>query len=90
MKTKLVRRNHGSRATANGKVAPVAEVATDPGDLRIVKVKRFSMKPMPPDEAALQMEMLGHSFFFFSNATTGKAAVVYRRADGDVGLIDEA
>jgi putative sigma-54 modulation protein len=90
LKSKLVRRNHGIRATANGKVAPVAEVATDPGDLRIVKVKRFSMKPMPPDEAALQMEMLGHSFFFFSNATTGKAAVVYRRADGDVGLIDEA
>ena len=55
-----------------------------------MKVKRFEMKPMPPDEAALQMELLGHSFFFFSNAQTGKAAVVYRRADGDVGLIDEA
>jgi putative sigma-54 modulation protein len=90
LKTKLVRRNHGSRVGANGKVAAVAEVATDTGDLRIVKVKRFAMKPMPPDEAALQMDMLGHSFFFFSNAVTGRAAVVYRRADGDVGLIDEA
>ncbi len=55
-----------------------------------MKVKRFEMKPMPPEEAALQMELLGHSFFFFSNAQTGKAAVVYQRADGDVGLIDEA
>jgi putative sigma-54 modulation protein len=90
LKTKLVSRNHGSRAGANGKVSAVAEVATDGGDLRIVKVKRFAMKPMPPDEAASQMDLLGHSFFFFSNATTGKAAVVYRRADGDVGLIDEA
>ena len=90
LKTKLVRRNHGSRVSANGKGAAVAEVSTESGDPRIVKVKRFAMKPMPPDEAALQMDLLGHSFFFFSNATTGKAAVVYRRADGDVGLIDEA
>ena len=91
LKTKLVRRNHGSRVSANGKAAAaVAEVSTESGEPRIVKVKRFAMKPMPPDEAALQMDLLGHSFFFFSNATTGKAAVVYRRADGDVGLIDEA
>jgi putative sigma-54 modulation protein len=90
LKTKLVRRNHGSRVSANGKGTTVAEVSTEGGDPRIVKVKRFAMKPMPPDEAALQMDLLGHSFFFFSNATTGKAAVVYRRADGDVGLIDEA
>ena len=90
LKTKLVRRNHGSRVSANGKAAAVAEGSPESGDPRIVKVKRFALKPMPPDEAALQMDLLGHSFFFFSNATTGKAAVVYRRADGDVGLIDEA
>lgn len=60
------------------------------GALRIVKTKRFTMKPMAPAEAALQMELLGHDFFFFTNADTDHAAVVYRRGDGDVGLIDEA
>jgi len=57
---------------------------------RIVKSKRFTIKPMTPDEAVLQMDLLGHDFFFFTNADTELAAVVYRRSDGDVGLIDEA
>ena len=56
----------------------------------IVKVKRFDLKPMTPEEAALQMELLGHTFYFFSNAESGVPAVVYRRNDGDVGLIDAA
>ncbi len=55
---------------------------------RIVKTKRFDIKPMTPEEAALQMDLLNHGFYFFTNAETGAAAVVYRRADGDVGLID--
>jgi len=55
---------------------------------RIVKTKRFEIKPMTPEEAAMQMEMLGHDFYLFTNADTGVAAVVYRRGDGDVGLID--
>ncbi len=55
---------------------------------RIVKTKRFDIKPMTPEEAALHMEMLGHDFYLFTNADTGVAAVVYRRNDGDVGLID--
>lgn len=57
---------------------------------RIVKSKRFTMKPMTPEEAVMQMELLGHSFYFFSNAETGRSAVVYHRSAGDVGLIDEA
>ena len=56
---------------------------------RIVKSKRFTMKPMTPEEAVMQMELLGHSFYFFSNAETGRSAVVYHRSAGDVGLIDE-
>jgi putative sigma-54 modulation protein len=59
-----------------------------PGTGRIVKVKRFDLKPMTPEEASLHMEMLGHTFYFFTNAETGVPAVVYRRDDGDVGLID--
>jgi putative sigma-54 modulation protein len=55
---------------------------------RIVKTKQFAIKPMTPQEAALQMDLLGHDFFFFTNADTERAAVVYRRNDGDIGLID--
>jgi len=58
------------------------------GGLRIVRSKQFAIKPMTPEEAALQMELLGHDFFLFTNADTGGAAVVYRRNDGDVGLIE--
>ena len=56
----------------------------------IVKSKRFAMYPMSPMEAVERMELMGHGFFFFTNAETSRAAVIYRRDDGDVGLIDEA
>ncbi len=48
------------------------------------------MKPMTPEEAALQMDLLGHDFYFFNSAETGLATVVYRRDDGNLGLIDGA
>ena len=57
---------------------------------RIVKSKRFAIHPMTASEAAERMELIGHGFFFFTNAETSRAAVVYRRDDGQVGLIDEA
>ena len=55
---------------------------------KIVKKKQFAIDPMDPDEAVLQMELLGHDFFLFTNSETGRSAVVYVRDDGDVGLID--
>jgi putative sigma-54 modulation protein len=67
-----------------------AEADEDLEAPRIVKVKQFEMKPMTPEEATLQMELLGHDFFLFTNADTGSAAVVYRRNDGDIGLIEGA
>ena len=57
---------------------------------KIVKAKRFAMFPMSAEEAVERMELIGHGFFFFTNAETSRAAVVYRREDGQVGLIDEA
>jgi len=54
----------------------------------IVRRKTISLKPMTPEEAVLQMEMLGHDFFVFTDSETGQATVVYRRNDGNVGLID--
>jgi putative sigma-54 modulation protein len=54
----------------------------------IVKTKQFAVKPMPPEEAALQMELLGHDFFLFRNTESDNAAVLYRRRDGALGLIE--
>ncbi|MEM9203422.1 MAG: ribosome-associated translation inhibitor RaiA [Actinomycetota bacterium] len=57
---------------------------------QIVKSKRFYLAPMVPDEAVMKMELLGHGFFFFINKETNRSAVIYKRDDGDIGLIDEA
>jgi putative sigma-54 modulation protein len=57
---------------------------------RIVKTKKYDLKPMTPLEAALQLDLVAHDFWFFTNADTGRAAVLYRRGDGDLGLIDDA
>ena len=54
----------------------------------IVKTKRFNMKPMHPEEAALQLELVGHEFFVFLNAETDDVAVIYRRRDGNFGVIE--
>ena len=55
---------------------------------RIVKAKQFAVKPMAPEEAVLQLELVGHDFFVFQNADTGDVNVVYRRRDGAYGLIE--
>lgn len=55
---------------------------------RIVRSKRFPMKPMPVEEAVLQMNLLNHDFFVFMNAETENFAVVYKRKDGHYGLIE--
>ena len=54
----------------------------------IVRTKTFAIKPMTPEEATLQMELLGHDFFLFVNSENGKASVVYRRKDENYGLIE--
>ena len=55
---------------------------------RIVRAKRFPLKPMPPEEAAMQMELLNHDFFIFHNTETELVSVIYKRQDGDYGLIE--
>ncbi|PWA12618.1 ribosome-associated translation inhibitor RaiA [Pueribacillus theae] len=57
-------------------------------DFSVVRTKRFNLKPMDVDEAILQMDMLGHNFFVFSDAETSHTNVVYRRKDGKYGLIE--
>ncbi len=55
---------------------------------RVVRVKRFELKPMTTEEAIQEMELLGHDFFFFRSSETGRYAVLYRRRAGGLGLIE--
>ena len=64
-----------------------AEDDTDEA-IKIVRIKKFGMKPMFPEDACVQMELLGHNFFVFSNAETGEVNVVYKRKDRSYGLIE--
>ena len=54
----------------------------------IVKTKQFAVKPMTPEEAVLQLELIGHDFFVFRNVESNEVNVVYRRRDGNYGLIE--
>jgi putative sigma-54 modulation protein len=58
------------------------------GERRVVRVKRFAMKPMTVEDALVQMELLGHTFFVFRHAQTEEVNVLYRRTDGAYGLIE--
>ena len=57
-------------------------------EVRIGRTKKFGIKPMFPEDACVQMELLGHNFFVFSNAETDEVNVVYKRKDGSFGLIE--
>ena len=59
------------------------------GEFEVVRTKKFSIKPMTVDEAILQMNLLGHTFFAFKNEDGGAFAVVYKRNDGGYGLIED-
>ncbi len=100
LKSKIIGRSRSpQRARAVVMAGPVAAPGPQPPALpagpeirqpRIVKSKRFATMPMTAEDAAERMQLLGHGFFFFTNIDTGRAAVVYARDDGDIGLIDEA
>lgn len=79
------RRRRAQQSAESVLEAQGTEVPTEP---QIVRVKRFAMKPMTPDEAVLQMELLGHLFFVFRHAGTQDISVLYKRRDGDYGLIE--
>lgn len=83
-KTKYLSRFQGPKL---GELITVQE-EKDADAPRIVRTKRFAFKPMSADEAVMQMELLGHSFFVFNNAATQEVNVVYRRKDGNYGLIE--
>ena len=84
-KTRLVNRNRGG---GNFQKAFIEMEVEDPDEVQIVRTKKFAMKPMDPEEACVQMELLGHNFFVFRNAETDDVSVVYNRKGNTYGLIE--
>ncbi len=65
-----------------------AEPVDEQTDYEVIKHKKFKMRPMDIDEAILQMNMLGHEFFMFTNAATGEINVVYKRSEGNYAVLE--
>jgi len=82
------KRERGARIISEKHAAMEAEERMEDDKPQIVRTKRFPLKPMSVEEAVLQMDLLGHSFFVFTNAETEDINVVYRRKDDNYGLIE--
>jgi putative sigma-54 modulation protein len=85
-KTKIERRTYGD--ALKYQFIPKMDDAEEDDEPAIVKTKRFAMKPMSAEEAVLQMELLGHSFFVYASAENNEVNVIYKRKDGNYGLIE--
>ena len=83
-RAKLIQRGRKDNVA---KAASLQEIETGIKN-QIVKVKTFTIKPTTPEEAVMQMELLGHDFFVFINSETGNTAVIYKRKDKNYGLIE--
>lgn len=88
-KTRINRklRQEGNKIVESA-VVTTGDAVQEAPEPRVVKTKRFAVKPMSVEEAIMQMELLGHDFFVFTNDTTEEVNVVYRRKDGNYGLIE--
>lgn len=89
-RARFQRRKREGRASVRtlASAEAVAPAAGDADEPRIMRTKRFSMKPMHVDEAILQMNLLGHDFYLFRSSETEQVSAVYRRRDGNYGLIE--
>jgi len=81
-------RRRGKKRVQEEDLMPPIEEYDEEAPRRIVRTKRFQVLPMDEEEAAEQMELLGHDFFLFLNGNTGELNVLYRRRNGDYGLIE--
>lgn len=84
-KTKLEKKNKFNETI---RFEQIPDYEEENEEIEIVKTKRFPIKPMSAEEAVLQMELLGHNFFVFTNANTDEFSVVYKRKRGQYGLIE--
>ena len=85
-RTKLVTKQQNAAAVF--KQDFLDEKSEDDEEIKIIRTKKFDMKPMYPEDACVQMELLGHNFFVFCNAETDEVNVVYKRKGGTYGLIE--
>ena len=85
-KTRLGKRLHQEAFVADN--FEIDEHIEEDNEFKIARTKRFAIKPMTIEEAILQMNLLGHQFFMFSNADTEEVNVVYKRKNGHYGLIE--
>ncbi len=85
-KTRLEKRYHGHDTIRFEQIPNIPDDENQ--EKKIVKTKRFAIKPMDAEEAVLQMDLVGHNFFVFTNAETDEVNVVYKRKDGQYGLIE--
>ncbi len=86
-RTKLIDKNQNASAFSDLFLENDEQIE-DENEIRIEKVKRFDFKPMTAEEACLQMELLGHSFFVFKDADTNETCVVYKRKNNTYGIIE--
>ena len=84
-KNKLVDKK---QASGNFRQEYIDKEFMDEEDVKIIRTKKFDIKPMYPEDACVQMELLGHNFFVFCNAETDQVNVVYKRKGGTYGLIE--
>lgn len=84
-KTKLIDKKQSAQAFSD---FFINEESEEDDEIKIVKTKRFGIKPMDPEEACVQMELLGHNFYVFLNAETEEVNVVYKRKGHSYGLIE--
>ena len=86
-KTKLIAKQQGGHDFRQEFIESDTSAA-ESDEIEIVRTKRFGIKPMFPEDACIQMELLGHNFYVFSNAETDEVNVVYKRKNGTYGLIE--
>ena len=84
-KNKLVDQKQAAESLSK---AFIEEDAGEDDEIQIIRSKRFAIKPMDPEEACLQMDLLGHNFYVFRNASTDEVNVVYKRKGNTFGLIE--
>jgi putative sigma-54 modulation protein len=87
-RSKILARYREHPETREAWAGALEEESAASADRSLVRSKRFTVKPMSPEEAAAQMELLGHDFYVFMNGETEQVNVLYRRKDGNYGLIE--
>ncbi|MEJ8552681.1 ribosome hibernation-promoting factor, HPF/YfiA family [Tepidibacter sp. Z1-5] len=88
-KTKLINKSQDNASIRFENIESSIENEND-SEINIVRRKKFGIKPMSEEEAILQMELLGHNFFVFTDSETSEMSVAYKRKSGDYGIIEQA